>query len=511
MRPTSAGASARSLARRAASGRLSGAAVAVLCGVLIALGQVPFALVPVALIGLAGAMLMLGAAPGPRGAARAGWLIGAGYFAVTLSWIVEPFLVDIARHGWMAPFALIFMAGGLALFWAGAFAVAAGIAPDPRARVLALVGTLTLAEILRTVVLSGFPWSLVGYVWTESAAIHAAALVGPHGLTLLTLGLAGAVALLVRGGSVRHALALGLPLPLAVAAGWWQAQAPLPPRPDATVVRLVQPNAPQREKWDPRKSLEFLERQIDYTGAPGAPDLVIWPESALPYWLDQAGPELARIAEAADGATVLVGAQRIKGMRAYNSLVVLGQDGVRDIYDKHHLVPFGEFIPLGGIARWFGLQSFAAQDGYGFSSGPGPRLLDLGAAGKVLPLICYEAIFPQDVAAAPARPDWLVQVTNDAWFGTFSGPYQHLAQARVRAAERGLPLVRVANTGVSAVIDARGRVLAQIPLGEAGWIDVPLPPSAPATLYARTGDLPVIVLALLLSAGAASTRRRGTA
>ena len=166
-------------------------------------------------------------------------------------------------------------------------------------------------------------------------------------------------------------------------------------------------------------------------------------------------------------------------------------------------------MPLGGLTRLIGLQSFAARDGFGFSPGPGPRLLDLGALGRPLPLICYEAIFPRDVAGAPERPDWLMQVTNDAWFGTFSGPYQHLAQARMRSIEQGLPMIRVANTGVSAVIDAAGRIEKSLPLGQAGYLDAPLPAPRAATLYARTGEWPMLLALVLLLSGALILRRTG--
>jgi apolipoprotein N-acyltransferase len=175
-------------------------------------------------------------------------------------------------------------------------------------------------------------------------------------------------------------------------------------------------------------------------------------------------------------------------------------------YDKQHLVPFGEYIPLGGLARLIGMQSFAARDGYGYSSGSGERRIDLGWMGRPMPLICYEAIFPAEVGAG-ARPDWLLQVTNDAWFGTFSGPYQHLAQARFRAVEQGLPMIRVANTGVSAVIDSRGRIVTSLPLGHGGYIDAALPPVAPETLYAMTGNAPTFVVLLAGLAALALTRK----
>ena len=478
-------------------GRAMTIALAALAGGVAALGHVPFSLAVATPAGLAAAMVMLTVMPGARSAAGLGCCVGASYFLVALHWLVEPFLIDVARHGWMAPFALGLTAGGLALFWGFAFGAAALLA-RPSWRPLALAVTLPLAEWLRATILSGFPWAMPAYGWSETPLIHAAALVGPHGLTVLTCLLsAGFATAAMRRRAKVWALVGAAPLALVAGLGWWQARAPLMEPLDAPVVRLVQPNAPQDEKWDPGRASAFVERQIDLTAAAPAPDLVIWPETAIPWVLGEAKPVLERAAQAAAGAPVILGAVRLDGPRAYNSLAVVGPEGeIRDVYDKHHLVPFGEYIPLGGLARLFGLRSFAGRDGYGFVSGDGARRLDLGPLGRPMPLICYEAIFPEEVGAG-SRPDWLLQITNDAWFGTFSGPYQHLAQARFRAVEQGVPMVRVANTGVSAMIDARGRIVTSLPLGQGGAIDAALPAVAPVTLYARTGDGPLLALLAL--------------
>lgn len=489
-------------------------AVAGLSGMLAGLGHVPFSILPLSLLGFALACLSLLAVPTVRAAAISGWAVGAGYFAVTLFWIVEPFLVDSARHGWMAPFALVLLAGGLALFWAAAFAAARVLAPSGEVRrALAFVVALSLAELARAYVLTGFPWALPGYIWTETAQRGWAALVGSHGLTVLTLAMSALIALVLAAAprplAWRRIGAAGGFAAFVLAVGPLLLPPPAPVGDERPVVRLVQPNASQREKWDPERAVEFVDRQIGYTGAAAVrpPDLVVWPETAIPYLLERAGPVLDAIAEAADGAPVVIGVQRRAAGLAYNSLAVIGPGGSIDaIYDKHHLVPFGEYIPMGQLAQLVGLRSFAARDGYGYSPGPGPQILDLGSAGTALPLICYEAIFPQDVAGAPGRPAFLLQITNDAWFGEFAGPFQHLAQARMRAVEQNLPMVRVANTGVSAMIDPGGRILAEIPLGEAGFLDAALPEAGPPTLYSRTKDWAVLALLLAAAAGLAATR-----
>lgn len=485
-------------ARRLFPGRLMG--VAAVLGGLAALGHAPFNLWPLALIGLAGLFGLYRAALTPARAFWTGWAGGAGYFAVALHWIVEPFLVDIARHGWMAPFALVFLAGGLALFWGLAFALARRMGGRLIGGALAWVATLTLAEMARAYLFTGFPWALAGYLWASSpAAIHAA-VIGPYGLTAAALATGVALWLLLSAQHRRAALA-GLALVgLFIAAGWGLGR-PVPPDADAPVIRLVQPNAPQHQKWDPAHLRVFFDRQLGFTAAPARatpPDLTIWPETAIPWFLDNAGEALEMISDMAGGRPVVLGLRRLDGARLLNSLIVLGPDGSpHALYDKHHLVPFGEYMPLGNLAARAGLTGFANDQGFGYSPGPGPRLVDLPGIGRALPLICYEAVFPHDVAAAPARPRLLMQITNDAWFGRFSGPFQHLQQARMRAIEQGLPMARAANTGVSAMIGPRGHISAQIALGEAGFTDAALPPALPPTLYARTGDAPLALLLVL--------------
>ena len=254
----------------------------------------------------------------------------------------------------------------------------------------------------------------------------------------------------------------------------------------------------------PEKLRLFFERQIAFTAAApeGAPpDLIVWPETAIPWVLDRAGPAFEAIRRAAGGTPVVLGLQRLDGPRYFNSLVRLDAAGeVSAIYDKHHLVPFGEYMPFGDFLAKFGIYGLASNAGHGYSADPGPRVIDLGGIGAALPLICYEGVFPQDVGGYDRRPDLILLLTNDAWFGQLSGPYQHLAQARLRSAEQGLPMIRVANTGVSAIIDATGRVSARIPLGAQGWTDARMPPALPPTPYARMGDGPLILGALLVLA-----------
>ena len=478
------------------------ATFAAVAGGLMALGHPPFDWLAIGLFGLALCGVSFLGANSVQQATWTGWWCGLGYFAVLLHWLVEPFLVYPEQDGWMALFALFFLSGGLALFWAAAFALAQRFTG-----LVVLCLALTVAEGLRSYVLTGFPWGLIGYVWLDSPVSQLGAWIGPHGLTLFTLMLVFVPLAALKATRSWAALCIFLGLGLgAVVLGFWQGQNAAPRMTDKTL-RLIQPNAAQDQKWRPENRELFFQRQLGFTRQDPPPDLTVWPETAIPVPLNEAGDLLAQIVAAAQGATVVLGAQRYDAWGYYNSLVVLDPTGeITHRYDKHHLVPFGEYIPfldLFGIAG----GGLAAQFGEGYQPGAGPTVLTVGGIGKFLPLICYELVFPHEIGAVSQRADFMLQITNDAWFGTFSGPYQHLAQARMRAIEQGLPMVRAANTGVSAVIDAKGNLLQHLPLGQAGYLDAVLPAPVAPTVYSRFGDGLVFLLLSLFAAGSIAWRR----
>ena len=488
------------------------AALAVALGLGIALGQVPFGLPWLAFCALCILMAVVSRAKTSAAAFWLGLFAGAGHFLLALSWIVQPFFVDPWRHGWMAPFALIGLAFGLGLFWA----VAAAVAQRARWPLAALVCTLALADLLRGHIFTGFPWALHGHILLDTPLEQVAALIGGYGMSALVL---------VAAGIAANAPRRGLPFVLIAALGGMglsilNLKQALPAAPGG-IVRVVQPNIPQTLKWDADEARASFGTLLDLTATPGtpAPSLAIWPETAVPFLLTEG--EGAAAAIGASPAPVAAGIQRVKGPAAWNSLVLIGPGGsITQTYDKIHLVPFGEYIPYGDTAyALFGLRAFAAQQGFGYTAGTTPHLMDLGPGlGLARPLICYEAIFPEEIASE-TRPGWLLQVTNDAWFGTLTGPYQHFSLARLRAIEQGLPLVRAANTGISAVVDARGQIVtdtngapALLPLGVQGVIDAPLPGALPPPLYARTGDWPLTALLLAgLLAALFGPRRRNKA
>ncbi|WP_298849759.1 apolipoprotein N-acyltransferase [uncultured Ruegeria sp.] len=439
-----------------------------------------------------------------------GWFFATGYFAHALSWIIEPFQVDAQRHAWMAPFALVFMAGGLALFWAVAFRLSRHVGATVLPQGILLVATLSLAELARGYVLTGFPWAGVSQAWVDTPVVQVLSLVGPYGLNALTFAITIPIGAALFQDISLHRLAgpMGFALAFAIlVVGYASARPPVQEGPHT--VRVIQPNAPQHQKWDPAYAPLFFARQIDFSAALPKPDLIVWPETAVPAWLGSAQPFLEAIADAAQGTPVVLGIQRGDGPRIYNSMVYLDETGQRaGLYDKHHLAPFGEYVPFGDLLGRFGIRGLAATTGHGFSAGAGPDLLDIGKLGKALPLICYEAVFAQDVNGAPGRSDFLLQITNDAWFGTRSGPYQHLAQARMRAIEQGLPMIRSANTGISAMIDPLGQITASLTLGKAGYVDANLPLPQRPTVYSRIGDSPVLLVLLFLTTSAWFSVRR---
>jgi len=374
-------------------------------------------------------------------------------------------------------------------------------------RVFLFAVVFTIAEWLRGHILTGFPWNLPGYGWSASIAVlQSTSVFGVYGLSLLTLLFGASLALLAGRSKVVPAALAVLFLALFAAGEMRLANAT-----DAMVpgvrLRIVQPSTPQPEKYAPENRVRNWRRLIDLSSLPAAqqPTHIIWPEAAPPFLLDGVPEAQADIAAlTGDSRVLMTGQVRIaqeNGIRnSYNSFAIFGARGtLLGTYDKFHLVPFGEYVPVGPILRTLGITEIAADRG--FSSGPGPRTMTVPGAPPVGPLICYEIIFPGEVTAAP-RPEWLVNLTDDSWFGPDTGPMQHLLIARVRAIEEGLPIVRAANSGISAVIDAHGRVRASLALGLRDVLDSGLPVDLSSTPFVRYGN--VILLTLLLMCGVAA-------
>jgi apolipoprotein N-acyltransferase len=453
----------------------------------------------------------------------AGFWFGFGYFLAGLYWIAEAFLVEPWRHGWLLPFVMTAMPGGMALFFAAACALAMLLWLPGAGRVFALAIAFGVAEFARGHVLTGLPWNLIGYgLLGPLPLMQLASLFGVYALSLIAVLLfampAAAIAPAGSGlGGRKVTAAFAALLVLLLGAGYVWGERRLAAAPyDGTGVRLriVQANIDQAEKWRPENAAEIFTDYLDLTKSASLDriNIVIWPETAVPFFLDGADDALLAIgATLPEGASLLVGSARLveerdrqgslEARRVYNSLLVVDHQGrVVDAYDKIHLVPFGEFLPFQDFLESLGFMQLTGVRG-GFSAGIRARLLSIPGAPAARALICYEIIFPGEIVEAGTRPQWLINLTNDAWFGSSAGPYQHFHQAQVRAVEQGLPVARAANTGISAVIDAYGRVRAEIGLGKQGVIDADLPKVVPATPFVQFGPaIEIGALALALAA-----------
>jgi apolipoprotein N-acyltransferase len=491
-------------------------AIAAAIGAVGALAFPPFHLFPLILLGYAVLILLLDGAAGEpaalRRAAAIGWSYGFGFCLVGFHWIGYPFLVTPEQHAWLMPLGIVFFPAGLALFFAFAASLYAAFWRPGVQRIFLFTACFVIAEWLRGHIFTGLPWNIPGYGWGGSTAIlQSAALFGVYGLSIFTLLLGGSFALLLRRERSRV-------LPFAMIALFvllWAGGALRLANADASTVpgvqlRIVQPATPQREKY----VREFVPRNwqwlVEPTLAPAeiAPTHVIWPEAATPFLVLERQDALDAIAQmTANGLVLLTGSQRAERAadgtlrRAFNSFFIFADGGeVAAAYDKFHLVPFGEYLPFERTLNSWGITQIAGGIS-GFSQGPGPMTFDVPRAPPVSPLICYEIVFPGEVTGAP-RPGWLVNITDDSWFGPDAGPQQHLLIARVRAIEEGLPVARAANAGISVIIDGYGRIRNRLDLGERGFIDGPLPVALSETPYVRFGG-PILFVLLLACIGAA--------
>jgi apolipoprotein N-acyltransferase len=480
---------------------------AFLLGVLAAAALPPVDMTPVLVLSFVGFVWLFDGAQRPREAFGIGWSFGLGFFVAGLYWLTAALFVDIARFWWLTPFALLGVPAGLAIFTGGAVLAARWTCRWLKwrgvSRALALAVFWCGAEWLRGHVLTGFPWNLIGYAWSGAfpgslAMLQVTSLVGIYGLSLLTVTAVVLPATLGDLGGRRWPplIAAAALIAACFAFGWARLDALGMPgmQPDVRI-RIVQPSIPQSLKNDPGQRLTNFRRQLALSSEPdeaGAPfNVLIWPEASAPPFLERdAAARMAIAALLPANGLALVGTERSDPPPGplehfWNSLVAVDHAGtIQGYYDKAHLVPFGEYVPFRGVLPMDKITPGTTD----FSAGPGPRTLHLPGLPPVSPLICFEAIFPDAVIDPTDRPQWLLNVSNDAWYGFTSGPFQHFAIARVRAIEEGLPVVRAANNGISGLIDPLGRVLRRMSLDVVGSVDVPLPRALPPTLYEQSGD-----------------------
>jgi apolipoprotein N-acyltransferase len=494
--------------------------LAFLFGVALAATLPPVDLTPLLIVAFPGLLWLDDGSAGAWASFRLGYVFGFGFFLAGLYWIAAALFVDIDRFWWLVPLALLGFPAGFAVYTGLALAAANLTATRLRlsgtARICAFAIAWTGAEWLRGHALTGFPWNEIGYAWAggfpgATAVLQSVAWIGIYGLGLLTV-LAASLPALIGVPSLKPlsparrcapafaaALLIGVP---AAAGAIRLAHSPTVLTP--TRLRLVQPSIPQSLKWDPAAAAANFQRLIALSSAPAAHPLaaILWPEAAVPFLIerDKGGRDaIARLAP--EGGYVITGAIRSDpppepATHLWNSIEAVDRRGdVAGHYDKAHLVPFGEYVPLRGILPLPKITAGLVD----LSAGSGPRTIGLPGLPSFAPMICYEAIFPGAIIDERDRPAWLLNVTNDAWYGETSGPYQHFAIARTRAIEDGLPLVRVANNGISGVIDPVGRVLARTNLNDVGYVDIALPAPREETPFARSGDW-ILVALLAVSA-----------
>lgn len=497
-------------------------AVAFVAGAVGALALAPVDFAPAMLAPMCVAVWLIDGSAAARGdsasgftrasalsAAEAGWWLGFGYFLAGLWWLGAALLVEADQFAWALPLAVVGVPAGLAIFTGLGFALARLLWSSSSLRVFALAAGLGASEWLRGHVLTGFPWNDFGMALASLPVFaQTASAVGLYGLDILTVVVFAAPATLVDRAQAKRfvtpAIVAALVV-LAVSAGYGALRLGLGKTEfvDGVRLRLMQPNLPQDAKFKPENGPDILRHYLELSdraiapGHSGVADVthLVWPESAFPFVLSREPQALAQIARATRGKILVTGAARIEEDRSsnqgakrrskiFNAIEVVQDGRIIAAYDKTHLVPFGEYLPLAGLLGPLGVTHLVPGV---WDEGVGPRRLEAPGLPLAAPLVCYEAIFPGEAITRDGgqRPEWLLNVTNDGWFGMTSGPYQHLAQARLRAIEEGLPLVRVANTGVSAIIDAYGRILERLPLGVEGVVDGRLPRAAAPPPFAQ--------------------------
>jgi apolipoprotein N-acyltransferase len=500
------------------------AALALASGCAAALSMPPINLWPLLFIAFPVLLLLLGGQPlrGWRSGFGTGWCFGFGYFVTAFHWIGFAFLVDAATYLWMMPFMLGALSGGMSVYWGLAALAARRFGGSGLPLVLMFAACLGTAEWLRGHLLTGFPWAAPGLAVDGMGAVaQLGAIFGMPGLTVLIVLWAGVPLVLIGNGSPAAKVAAVALLAL-LPAGWGLGGLRLASASDAVVpgvtLRIAQPNIGQQQKWrednaraifDTLKTLSAEPTAVRPQGIAGVTHL-IWPESAVPFLIDESPVARAELKPLLGGRTVLItGSLRRDAAdagRIFNSVIAF--DGATEVvvrYDKWRLVPGGEFLPFESLLEPLGFRKVVTVPG-SFQPGAGPVTVAVPGLPAAAMLICYEAIFPHDLVDAANRPGVLINVTNDGWFGRSTGPHQHLAQARLRAIEQGLPIVRAANTGISAVIDSYGRYKEKLPLLQPGVVDSDLPLALPSTLYARWGDTIAFGLIFLLLMGASFTR-----
>lgn len=438
-----------------------------------------------------------------------GWWFGFGYFVAGLWWIGAAVLVDADNFAWALPFAVFGLPAVLAIFFGLATAFAHLFWRDGISRLFVLAASFGAFELLRGWAFTGFPWNSLGTMLASNPLfMQSVAVTGVDGLTLIAVFLFASPALLADPKMRWRGVVLPL-LILAVLAGWGYFRPqymPVTSSEKSLEVRLVQPSIPQNQKWDAAAKQKIFEQLMTLTKEKSEkrPDLILWPETALPYLLSERPQTLADMGSAlVEGQLILTGAIRLEGesggARYYNSVLAINEKGeVAGAADKLHLVPFGEYLPFATWLEPLGLDPLVVAPG-AFSPGSAPERINGPKDIKIVPLICYEVIFAGPVMRQVKGADLIVNVTNDAWYGATPGPYQHFRQAQLRAIENGRPLLRVGNNGLSGMIDPMGKVIGGLALNAVGQSSFTASIAKSNTIYAQHGTMLPLALVVFFT------------
>jgi apolipoprotein N-acyltransferase len=496
-------------------------AVAMLLGVVAALSLPPLDLWPLLFVATPCITILLQkiATRDLRSSFVLGWSFGFGYFLFAFHWIGFAFLVDSKDYLWMMPFAVGGLSAAMAIYWGLAF-VCINLSGCKRLPlVMMFAAAIGVAELLRGALFTGFPWAAPGLASDGMGPVaQTASIWGMTGLTVLVLLWAGSWPVIFNRSALRlhRCVAAFLVASLAFSFAWGshRLRNAVESKVSSVNIRVVQPNISQDDKWRSDNVRGIFDQLLEMSARPstnGQPiSLIVWPESAVPFLIDESDGGRAEVAGLlGKGRVLITGALRREKNKngvesddlVFNSVLAFdGEGNVTAQYDKWRLVPGGEFLPFEWLLNPLGFRKVVTVPG-SFQAGSGPVTHDIEGAPPVGFSICYEAIFPDSFVDASKRPRWLVNVTNDGWFGNSTGPYQHLAQARLRAIEQGLPMVRAANTGISAIIDSYGRYVLRLSVGKEGILDANLPQELPVTFFATFGKNAVFSMLLLLFIG----------
>lgn len=520
------------------------ALLTIFAGAVVTLCLPPFYLLPAGFIGFPLLVMLIDPVSAPQQANissrfksgfRTGWLFGFGYFVAGLWWIGTALLVDAQAFAWAVPFAVLGLPAFLAIFYGFAVAIASLFWGAGFIRILVLAISFGITEWLRAIILTGFPWNALGYTMMPSPLwMQSVTLTSLYGMNSLAVLIFAMPVLLFGTAQQRFGWRSGMALAVILFTAHWgygawrlenapqvDAQADIRANTDAPIIRLVQASIAQDAKWDDALRQSILNQHLELTTRPPlpgqpVPDVIIWPETAVPYVLPQADFAVKAMAQALQKNQVLLaGAVRAQLPQHsdplaafsgsteplyYNSIFTIQASGaISASADKVHLVPFGEYLPFENVLKSFGMQEVVELPG-GFTAAPQRHSLAINSRLTLLPLICYEAIFPSELNYQGKIANAIINVTNDAWYGNTPGPYQHFQQAQLRAVEQGLPMLRAANNGISAIVDPYGRITAQLTLNQVGFVDHALPGKTTSFWGKPAGEQQFLIILFIMFA-----------